>query len=49
MELSQSDIGLLDVEIEENPTPPSVVNVKPRFKSAPLMKLWISLLKPELK
>jgi hypothetical protein len=35
MEQSQSDIDLLDVEIEENPAPPSVVNVKPRFKSAP--------------
>lgn len=34
-ELSQSDIDLLDVEIEENPAPPSVVNIKPRFKSAP--------------
>ena len=34
MELSQSEIDLLDVEIEENPAPPSVVNVKPRFKSA---------------
>ena len=35
MEQSQSDIDLLDVEIEENPAPPSVVNVKLRFKSAP--------------
>ena len=35
MELSQSDIDFLDAEIEENPAPPSVVNVKPRIKSAP--------------
>jgi hypothetical protein len=35
MKQSQSDIDLLDVQIEENTAPPSVVNVKPRFKSAP--------------
>ena len=35
MKQSQSDIDLLDVQIEENTAPPSVVNVKPRIKSAP--------------